>query len=196
MAASGVTGNRHLSIKNPEPKVYPEYFYQSFRCNSVLAGMGNFLRRTSCFQNAHIVRFNEIHGFYIAETDALGIAVAEVALEDHFIDDVVAHGPEGADGHTGAATDAGIVINHHPAHLVIFRDGLHRADIQAGGILALLAGHGNIKALGLPLDDFYAAPCGVGTAVMLNCANELAGSASGAFLIIYIQGFSHGFPPL
>jgi hypothetical protein len=163
---------------------------------SHLAGMGNFFRRTSCFQNAHIVLFNEIHGFYITETDALGIAVAEVALEDPFIDDVVVHGPEGADGDTGAAADADIVIDRHPAHAVIFRDGLHRTDIQAGGILALLTGHGDIKALGLPLDNFYAASCRVGTAVMLNCADELAGSAPGAFLIIYIQGFSHGFPPL
>jgi hypothetical protein len=82
------------------------YLHQRFRGNSHLPGMGNFSRRHSCFQNAYIVRFNEIHGLYITETDALGIAVAEVALEDHFIDDVVVHGPEGADGHTGAATDA------------------------------------------------------------------------------------------
>ncbi len=158
--------------------------------------MGNFFRRTSCFQNAHIIRFNEIHGFYITETDALGIAVAEVALEDHFIDDVVVHGPEGADGHAGAATDADIVINRHPPHSVIFRDGLYRTDIQAGGILALLTGHGDIKALGLPLHNFYAASCGVGTAVMLNRADEFAGSTAGAFLIIDIQGFGHGFPPI
>jgi hypothetical protein len=158
--------------------------------------MGNFFRRTSGFQNAHIVLFNEIHGFYITETDALGIAVAEVALEDPFIDDVVVHGPERADRHTGAATDADIVINHYPSDFVIFQDGLHGTDIQAGGILALLTGHGDVKALGLPLYNFYAASCGVGTAVMLNCADEFAGSAPGAFLIIYIQGFSHRFPPI
>jgi len=148
--------------------------------------MGKFFRRNSFFQNAHIVLFNEIHGFYITETDALGIAVAEVALEDHFVDDVVVHGPEGADGHAGAATDADIVINHHPPHFVIFRDGLHGTDIQAGGILALLTGHGDIKALGLPLHNFDAASCGVGKAVMPNCADEFAGSAPGAFLIIYV----------
>ena len=158
--------------------------------------MGNFFCRTSSFQNAHIVLFNEIHGFYITEPDALRISVAEVALEDHFIDDVVVHGPEGADGHTGAAADANIVVDHHPAHAVIFRDGLHRADIQAGGILALLTGHGDIEAPGLPLDDFYAAPCGVGAAVVLNCTDKFAGPAPGAFLIIYIQGFCHGFSPV
>ena len=148
--------------------------------------MGNFFCRTSCFQNAHIVLFNEIHGFYITEPDALRISVAEVALEDHFIDDVVVHGPEGADGHTGAATNASVVINHHPPHFVIFRDGLHRADIHTGGILALLTGHRDIKALGLPFHNFNAASCWVGTAVMLNCADEFAGSAPGAFVIIYI----------
>jgi hypothetical protein len=161
-----------------------------------LPGMRKFFGRNSCFQNAHIVFFNEIHGFYITETDALGIAVAKVALEDHFIDDAVVHCPEGADGHTRAATDADIIINHHFTHFVIFRDGFHRTDIQTRGILALLTGHGDIKALGLPLHNFYAAPCGVRTTVMLNCANEFAGSAAGAFLIIYIQGFSHGFPPI
>jgi hypothetical protein len=166
------------------------------RCNCRLLGLGDFFRRYSGFQNAHIVRFNEINGFYITETDALGITVAEVAFEDLFIDDVVVHGPKGADSHTGTATDAGIVINHHPAQAVIFCDGLHWTDIQAGCILALLTGHGDIKALILPLDNSYAASCGVGTTVMLNGADEFAGSASGAFLIIYIQGFSHGFPPI
>jgi hypothetical protein len=175
-------------------QAYPRYLHLSIRCSSHLPGIGKFFRRSSFFQNAHLVPFNEIHGFDITETDALGIAVAKVALEDHFIDDVVVHSPEGADGHTGAATDANIVINRHPAHFVIFRDGLYRTDIQAGGILALLTGHGDIKALGLPLHNFYTASCGIGTAVMLNCADEFAGSAPGAFLVIYIQGFSHGFP--
>lgn len=158
--------------------------------------MGNFFCCTSCLQNAYIVLFNEIQGFYITETDTLGITVAEVALEDHLINDIIVHGPEGADGDTGAATDADIVIDRHPSQLIIFGDGLHRTDIQAGGILALLTGHGDIKALGLPFDNFYAASCGIGTAVMLNCADKLAGSAPGAFLIIYIQGFSHGFAPI
>jgi hypothetical protein len=119
--------------------------------------MGKFLRRNSFFQNAHIVLFKEIHGFDITETDALGITVAEIALEDHFINSVVAHGPEGADGHTGAATDADIVINHHPPQLVVFRDGLHGTNIQAGCILTLLTGHGDIKAFRLPLHNFDAA---------------------------------------
>jgi len=158
--------------------------------------MGKFFRCISFFQDAHIFRFNEIHGFYITKTDALGITVAEVAFENHLIDAVVAHGPEGADGHTGAATDADVVINHHPSHSVIFGDGLHRADIHAGGILALLTGHGDIKTIVLPLHNFDAASYGVGKAVMPHGADEFAGSAPGAFLIIYVQGFSHGFPPI
>jgi hypothetical protein len=161
-----------------------------------LPGTGKFFRCNSFFRNAQIFCFNEIDGFYIAETDTLGIAVAEIALEDHFIDGVVVHGPEGADGHTGAATDADIVINQHSAHFVIFRDGLHRTDIHAGGILALLTGHGDIKALGLPFHNLYAASGGVGKAVMPNCADEFAGPASGAFLIIDVQGFGHGFSPV
>jgi hypothetical protein len=134
---------------------------KNFRRSNPLLGTGKFLRRNSFFQNAHVVRFNEIHGLDITETDALGIAVAEIALEDHFIDGVVAHGPKGADGHTGAATDADVVINHHPSQFVVFRDGLHGTNIQAGCILTLLAGHGDIKALRLPLHNFDAASYGV-----------------------------------
>jgi len=106
--------------------------------------MGKFFRCISFFQDAHIFRFDEIHGLYVAKTHALGITVAKVALENHFIDAIVAHGPERADGHTGSATDADIVINRHPSHFVIFRYGLHRTDIHAGGILTLLTGHGDI----------------------------------------------------
>jgi hypothetical protein len=158
--------------------------------------MGKFFRCNSSFQNTHIVLFNKIHGFYITEPDALGIAVAEVALEDYFIGDIVVHSPEGADGHTGAATDAAIVINHHSAHFVIFRDGLHRTDIHTGGILALLTGHGDIKALGLPFHNLYAASCGVGNSIMRSSAHKLTQAAPGAFLIIDVQGFSHGFSPI
>jgi len=123
--------------------------------------MGKFLRRNSFFQNADVVRFNEIHGLDITETDALGIAVAEIALEDHFINGVVAHGSKGADGHTGAATDADVVINHHSPQFVVFRDGPHGTNIQAGCILTLLTGHGDIKALRLPLHNFDTASYGV-----------------------------------
>jgi hypothetical protein len=106
---------------------------------------GDFLGGSSLLSDTHPVSLHIVHGFHIAETNALRVSVAKIALKVLSINDTEIHRAKGADRHTGAASNANVVIYHHPAELLISGNGLHGANRHTGGVLTLLAGHGNIN---------------------------------------------------
>jgi hypothetical protein len=99
----------------------------------------------------NLVRFHVIHRFHVTKPDTLGITITEIAFGHLFVYRIEMHGAKWTDRYTRPATDAHIIIHHHSCERLITGNGLHRADIQAGGVLTLLAGHGDIKAFRLPL---------------------------------------------
>jgi hypothetical protein len=128
----------------------------------------DFFRGSSLLGDTHPVRLHIIHRFHITETNALRVSVTEIALEILSVNDTEIHRAEGTDRHTGAAADANIVIDHDPAECLIPGNGLHGANGHTGGILTLLAGHGNIESFCLPFHNLYPASIGVGYAIMEN----------------------------
>jgi hypothetical protein len=148
--------------------------------------------------NPYVAGIYEIHGLHVAETDALGIAVAKIAFDHLAVDRIEMHGTEGANGNTGAAPDTFIIVDLHPPRFPVSRNGLGRAGIEARGIFTLLARHGNVYAHVFPFDHPDAASAWVGNMVVLDSANELAQSAARAFFIIDLQRFGtlmHGLSP-
>jgi len=105
----------------------------------------DFLGGGSLLSDTHPVSLHIVHGLHIAETDALRVSVTKIALKVLSIDDTEIHRAEGADRHAGAAANANILIHHHPTEFLIPGNGLHGANCHTGGILTLLAGHGNIN---------------------------------------------------
>jgi hypothetical protein len=156
----------------------------------------DFFGGSSLLGDAHPVRLHVVHGFHITETNALRVSVTEIALKIFSVNDTEVHCAEGADRHTGAAADANIVIDHHPAEFVIPGNGLHGANRHTGGILTLLAGHGDIESFCLPFHNLYAGSGRVGDSIMENRADDLTKSASGTLFWSYCEYFTHGFHSL
>ena len=130
------------------------------------AGGRDFLSGCSLLADSDPVRLHIFHCLDFTETNALRIAVAEIAFKVLSINDVKAHCAKGTDRHTGAATNALVVVHHHPAQCLIPGNGLDGADDQAGRILALLTGHRDVETLRLPLHDLDPAPGCVRDAIM------------------------------
>jgi len=116
----------------------------------------------------------------------LRITVTDIALEDPPIGGIKIHGPEGTDTDAGTAADAGIIVNADATQFLIPRYRLDRTNIQTGCILTLLTGHGNINALGLPLQYPDPASGRIGYSIMRNSAYKLTKPAACAFFVIYI----------
>jgi hypothetical protein len=149
------------------------------------------LRGLSFLQNADIPGIHELYGFDFAEPDALGIAVAKVTLDHLAIDGIKVHRAKRTHRHAGATTDAGGVIDHHTPQFFVVGYGADRAADLAGGVLALLAGHGNINPIGFPLNDSDPATDRIGYTVMLDCAHQFAQAASSALFMVDHQNFFH-----
>jgi len=90
------------------------------------------LRRGLFLREVHPVGIDVVDGFHVTETNALRISVTEIALEILVVDDVKPHRSKGADGDTGTAADAFVVVHHYPAELLIPGDGLDGTDDFAG----------------------------------------------------------------
>ena len=118
------------------------------RCSSLFDGPFLCVIKPSgrlfLFKDADIAGIFEIDRLYFAKTNTLGITVTEVAFNNLMIHGIKTHGTEGTDRYTGAASDAGFIINFHPSHFFVAAQCAYRATNHAGGILALLAGHGYI----------------------------------------------------
>jgi hypothetical protein len=156
----------------------------------------DFLSSSSLFGDAHPVSLHIVHGFHITETNTLRISVAEITLKILSVNDTEIHRAKGADRYTGAAADANVVINHHPAECLIPGNGLHGANRHTGSILTLLAGHGDIESFCLPFHNLYPASTGIGYAIMENRADDLTKSTSGTLFWSYCEYFTHGFHSL
>jgi hypothetical protein len=156
----------------------------------------DLLGGSSLLSDTHSVCLHIVHGLHITETNTLRVSVAEIALKIFSVNDTEIHRAEGADRYTGAAANANIVIDHHPAECLIPGNGLHRTNGHTGGILTLLAGHGNINPFGLPFHDLYPASTSVGYAIMENRADDLAKSTSGTLFRSDRKHFTHGFHSL
>lgn len=152
----------------------------------LFACLGKAFRGSPLLAYADLVGGHKGNRIHLAEPDTLRITVTEVALDDLFVNDIEIHRSEGAHSHTGAASDAYIIIHRDPSQFFITINGLYRTDIHARRILALLTGHGDIKAFMLPFHDLYAASSRIGNSVMLDRAYEFAKPAACAFLIVYI----------
>jgi len=77
------------------------------------------LRSLPAFSNGHLTRVNKFDSLYVAEPDALRVAVTDIALEDPPVSGIKIHGPEGTDTDAGTATDAGVIINANPPQFLI-----------------------------------------------------------------------------
>jgi hypothetical protein len=142
--------------------------------------------RISRLEQTHLIGIHKIDGFFFTEFNTLRFAVTEVAFEDLFIYSIKAHCAEGANANTRATANADIVVNVNPAHILIARDGLYRADIQTGRILTLLTGHGYVKTLSLPFDHSDPASGRIGFSIMRNSAHKLTQLTARTFLMIDI----------
>jgi hypothetical protein len=156
-------------------------------------GDSDFFGGISLFGDTDLVRLHIVNGFHITETNTLRVPVAEIALKILSVNDTEIHRAEGADCHTRTAADANIVIDHHPVECLIPVNGLHRANRHTGGILTLLAGHGDVESFCLPLYHLYPASTSVGYAVMENRADDLTKSAPGTLFRGYREYFTHRF---
>jgi len=150
------------------------------------AGGNDLLGGLPLLREAEVAFRDDVDGLDLAEPDALGIPVAQVAFGHFAFNAVEVHGTEGAHRHAGAAPDTNGVVDFNPAHLNISGYGLGRTGVQAGGVFALLARHGDIDPIGLPFDHLDAAAHRVRHAVMMNRTDQLTESASGALFVIYL----------
>jgi hypothetical protein len=161
----GLTGNLYLL---PKIKLQTErcQLELSFQSGGILACGRHPFRSFAPFVDGYPVGLDKIHGFFFAEPDTLRIPVTMVALEYSFVDGIKAHGPERTYANTRTAADADIIINGHLRRFLVARDGLDRADIQTGRVLALLTGHRDIQAFGLPFYHPDPASGGIGYPIM------------------------------
>ena len=88
--------------------------------------------------NAHISGFHKVHCLSVAEPDTLGITVAQIAFKDLLVLGIITHSAKGANRHAGTTADADVIVNFNVLQVFVTRNRLHRAHIQARGILALL----------------------------------------------------------
>jgi len=72
-------------------------------------------RSGSLLADGNPIRLHIIHGFHVAETDALRFPVTEITLKNLSINNAKVHGAEGANRHAGAAANAFVLIDHDPA---------------------------------------------------------------------------------
>jgi hypothetical protein len=135
--------------------------------------------------DGHIAGLDVFNGVYLAKAGTLRFTIAQVAFDNFFVDMVKAYGAEWADGDTGAAADAKVVIDFHTGQCFIAGNRTLRAGTQARGILALLARNRDIKAFVLPFHDLDAAANGIADAVVFNGAHEFTQAAPCAFFVIY-----------
>ncbi len=155
---------------------------QSFR---FFTGLFQTQGRVSFNVDAHIARANVFNRLDLAKAGTLRVAVAQVALDHFVVDGVIGHRAERAHRYAGAAADTDLIVHFHAVELCVAGDSTHRAAVHAGGILALLAGHGNVQAFHFPLHDSNPAAGRVGDPVVLYGAYQFAQPAARAFLVIY-----------
>jgi hypothetical protein len=120
---------------------------------------------------------------------AEGIALAEIAFHGLFHLGADVYDAQRAMGGTGAAADAGIVINVHHTGGLIPGYGLDRADPAADGVGALLADKWLVNEVLLGMHDAQHRAPGIEPSGYPLRAGQLTNSAAGAEIKV---GFEKG----
>ncbi len=67
------------------------------------------------FRYRDITGIDVFNGIHFTKPCALGIPVAQITLDNFFVDMIEAHGAKRADRHTRTAADAKVIVNLDPA---------------------------------------------------------------------------------
>jgi hypothetical protein len=164
---------------------------------STLSGTRARGRRPSSRSRSHTVHFHFngfdiVDGFWLAETDALRISVAMVAFENLPARFVELHHTEGTGRNAHPAGDAETVVDQNAVEIFGPGDGLPGTYRHTGRIQAVLAVHGKMETLRLPLNHPDAGECRAADALVPQRACHLAFSAAVAFFGFYDQLLGHG----
>ncbi len=122
-------------------------------------GLDQFVGGLSFLGHLNLVGIHKKDGFGIAEGYALGISIAEITFHSHSFLNIKGGMTERAGDDTGLASDAQILVDHHP--VIEFRFSvacLCRADLNAIGLFTMVADHGKVDAYVLPLDHLDPRP--------------------------------------
>jgi hypothetical protein len=156
-------------------------------------GDSDFFGGSSLLGDTYLVRLHIVNGLHVTETNALRVPVTKIALKILSVNDAEIHRAKWTDRYTGAAADANIVIDHYPVECFIPGNGLYGTNRHTGGVLTLLAGHGDVESFCLPLYHLYPASTSVGYTIMENRADDLTKSTPGTLFWGYREYFTHGF---
>ena len=122
-------------------------------------GFDQFVGGFSFLGDLNLVGIHKKDGFGIAEGHALGISIAEITFHSHSFLNIKGGMTERAGDDAGFASDAQILVDHHP--VIEFRFSvacLCRADLNAIGLFTMVADHGKVDAYVLPLDHLDPRP--------------------------------------
>ncbi len=123
--------------------------------------------------------------------------MAHVAFADDAAFGVELRHGVGAVPHAVLAADAGVGGVEHDAGDGVFRVGVDRAALEAVGVEAVVAAHGEIVALrvgiGAAFDLADAAPDDVGGVAVLLVAGDLAGAAADALGHVEVEAILFAF---
>jgi len=103
----------------------------------------------------HVIGMRKEKSLGIAEGDALGLSIAEIAFHSDAFLKIKGGVTERAGDDTGFTSDAKILVDDHP----VIKIGLPvaclcRADLDTIGFFTVIADHGKVDACVFPLDHF------------------------------------------
>ena len=138
--SGSLRSKKEVSGESRKPLAIGEGFLRlCHQGGSLLAGDTNPFCRVALLQDAYVRSILVIDCFHIAKTDALRVTVTQVTFEDLPVYDIEVHGAERTHSNARSAADALVIVHYNPGQTLIPGDRFHRADIQAGSVLALLA---------------------------------------------------------
>ncbi len=128
--------------------------------------------------------------------DAGRVAVTEIAFHYLLSYLIEGHAAEGADGDAGFTADTFRLVDQYPVESWFAPDGVRRAGIEAGSILAVLAGDGDEDIFEICLHDPDTALAGVGNPGEMHGTGGFAIIAAIAFLVVQYQYFCQQKTPV
>lgn len=117
-------------------------------------------------QRADILYFEILYGADFAESDALGIAGAEVTLHGNTLCLVEERNAERTGKYARSAPDTLAFINDYHVEVRVPVAGFRRAYFRAKWFVAILTRHREIDTVEFPFDDFDPGPTRVGRAAV------------------------------
>lgn len=126
-----------------------------YRLSYLFHGFDQFVGGFPLFGHLNLVSVDISNRFRITEGYTLGITVTVVTLYSHPVLDVEEGMAKRACDDTGPASDTQSFVDNHT--VIIFElpvASLGGADLDAIGLFAVIAGHGEVDPHMLPLDHF------------------------------------------